>query len=130
MGAVDSTATNSEVNVGNGSAFRDPRFEIMRIGYSLSCRAAGRARRFVFVPPNLDGFMTVRNVVEHELDGLRRWFIFVPPNLLGASDLFTALRLEKHMDSAAIDFWENVKRRRFLCARRVSPDGRLVQAHL
>ena len=50
-----------------------------------------RARRFVFVPPNLDGFRTVRKIVCHELDWLRRRFIFVPPNLLGGSSLFTAL---------------------------------------
>ena len=40
-------------------------------------RAGGRARRFVFVPPNLDGFMTVRKIVGHEPDWLRRRFIFV-----------------------------------------------------
>ena len=49
-------------------------------------RAAGRARRFIFVPPNLDG---------HELRWLRWWFTFVPPNLLGGSDRFTALSTYK-----------------------------------
>ena len=51
----------------------------------------GRARWFVFVPPNLDGFMTVHEIVSHELDWLRTRFIFVPPNLLGVSNLFAAL---------------------------------------
>ena len=54
-------------------------------------RAGGRAGRFVFVPLNLDGFMTLRKIVGRELDRLRRRFIFVPPNLLGGSNLFTAL---------------------------------------
>ena len=50
-------------------------------------RVGGRARRFVFVPPNLDGFMAVHKIVGRELDWLRRRFIFVPPNLLGCSNL-------------------------------------------
>ena len=38
----------------------------------LPCPGRGvRAWRFVFVPPNLDGFMTVHRMVGHELDGLR-----------------------------------------------------------
>ena len=53
-------------------------------------RAGGRARRFVFVPPNLGGFTTVHETVGHDLDWLRRQFVFVPPNLLGCSNLFTA----------------------------------------
>ena len=56
-------------------------------------RGGGRARRFVFVPPNLDSFMTVHKVVGHELDWLRQRFIFVSPNLRGGSNLFTALLL-------------------------------------
>ena len=50
----------------------------------------GRALQFVLVPPNLDGFMTVHEIVGRELDWLRRWFILVAPNLLGGSNLFTA----------------------------------------
>ena len=53
--------------------------------------AGGRARRFVFVPPNMDGFMMVHKIVGHELDWLRRRFICIPPNLFGVSNLFTAL---------------------------------------
>ena len=45
----------------------------------------GRAWRFVFVPTNLDGFMTVQKIAGHELDWLRRRFIFVPPNLGGSN---------------------------------------------
>ena len=58
---------------------------------SACVRAAGRARRFVFVPPNLDGFMTVHKIVGHEPDWLRRRFTFVSQNLLVCSNLFTAL---------------------------------------
>ena len=58
---------------------------------ALHYTGGGRARRFAFVPPNVDGFMTVREIVGHELDWLRRRFIFVPPNLLDGSNLLTAL---------------------------------------
>ena len=62
-----------------------------RISSRTSDVRAGRARQFVFAPPNLDGFMTVRKIVGHELDWLRRRFILVPPSLLAVPNLFTAL---------------------------------------
>ena len=55
----------------------------------------GRARRFVCVPANLDGFETVHNIVDREPDWLRRRSIFVPLNLLGGSNLFTPLARDR-----------------------------------
>ena len=52
-------------------------------------QGAGRARRFLFVPPNLDVFMTVHKTFGHEPDWLGQRSIFVPPNLLGSSNLST-----------------------------------------